>query len=52
VAVIASVAAGNMLHMFAGGAAVVMAQHAIQWRAFEHSANVAAGAVYKLVPAG
>jgi len=45
VAVIASVTAGNMLHVLAGGTAVVMAQYALKWRALEHSANVAAGAV-------
>ena len=44
-AVIASVTAGNMLHMLAGGATVVMAQYALQWRTLEHSANMAAGAV-------
>jgi len=45
VAVIASITADNMFSVLAGGAAVVMAQYALERCALEHTANVAAGAV-------
>ena len=45
VAVVTSITADNMFRVFAGSAAVVMAQYALKRRALEHSANVTAGAV-------
>ena len=52
VTVIADIAADNMLCVFTRCAAVVVTQRAFHWRALELTANMAAGAVYKLMLAG
>jgi hypothetical protein len=52
VAVVTDIAADNVFRVFAGSAAVVVTQNAFQRRAGELSADVAGGAVEKLVLSG
>ena len=52
VAVVADIAADNMLSVFTRCAAVVVTQGTFHWRTLELTANMAAGAVNKLMLAG
>ncbi len=51
-AIIANIAAGDVFWIFAGCAASVMTQAAFKRCALEHPADVAAGAVQKLMLSG